>query len=198
LLQCFTIMFKSLAKIFIIVFICSFFWHAKSDLRVEKKRWFSSNLDACSWLLSARVVDRRFLIEHEAWLSNFSDNQRSSKRMSWISFFDFFLDFDEVVAHVRKEWYSAHLKIVRSLLSRRALIMFEKTCWYQKIRRMISETMIWLESVCELRFVRLFQKFDLKLLLLFSKKDVNLAIIAKLQKEQKMKKKKVYVNFMKI
>ncbi len=131
----------------------------------KERRWFSSDFDACSWLFSARAEDQRSLIEREAWRSSSSDNQKSSRRVSWASFFDFSLDVDEVVAHAREEWYSVHWRIKWSLLSRRALIMFWKTYWYQKIKKKISKTMIWLESVCELRFVWLFQKFDLELML---------------------------------
>jgi hypothetical protein len=133
-----------------------------------KKRWFLSNLDACDWLFSARAEDQRSLIERETWKSSSSNSQRSSRRVSWASSFDFSLDVDEVVSHAREEWYSAHWKIKWSLLSRRALIMFWKTYWYQKIEKKISKTMIWLESVCELRFMWLFQKFDLELKLCFS------------------------------
>jgi hypothetical protein len=39
LLQCFTIMFKSFIKTFI-VFNCSFFWHAESNVKIEKKNDF--------------------------------------------------------------------------------------------------------------------------------------------------------------
>jgi hypothetical protein len=76
-----------------------------------KKKWSLSNLDACDWFFSARAENRWFLIEHEFRWSSFSNNQKSSKRVSWTLSSDFFLNFDEVVAHIRVNEYNAHLRI---------------------------------------------------------------------------------------
>jgi hypothetical protein len=77
-----------------------------------EREWFLSNLDACDWFFSARAEDRKFLIEHEAWWSSSSNNQKFSKRVSWASSSDSSLDFDEVVAHDWENEYSAHSKIM--------------------------------------------------------------------------------------
>jgi hypothetical protein len=103
-----------------------FYFDSQNQIwKSTERRWFLSDLDACSWLFSAHAEDRRSLIEHEFLWSSSSDNQRSSRRVSWALFSEFSLDFDEVVAHDRVNEYSAHLRIEWTLLSRQAWIRFE-------------------------------------------------------------------------
>jgi hypothetical protein len=117
LLQCLIIMLKLFAKIFIIA--VNFFFYSQNQIwKSTERRWFLSNLDAYDWFSSARAKNRRSLIEHEFWWSSFSNNQKSSENVSWASSSDFFLDFDEIVAHAWVNEYNAHLKIKWTLRSR--------------------------------------------------------------------------------